>query len=87
MGDLEQAVTADLESWGLAESGIGAAAIDIARRLGSGGISPTGAAMLHAQLNKALADLRKLAPEEETSDEIDEVRQQRERRRAAAGMA
>lgn len=86
MATLEEKVARQLEDWGLADSAEAAAAIDIAQRLASPDLSPTGAAMLHGQLNKTLGDLRKLAPEEETSDEVDEVTAARERRRKAAGM-
>lgn len=84
---LEQDVRAQLDEWSLTESALGAAALDIAQRLDVGDIRPAAAAMLHGQLRGYLADLRKLAPEAESSDEVDDLQQQREKRRRAAGMA
>ena len=88
MRELERKVRAEVESYGagFADSGLGACAIDLAERLGADDLRPAAAAMLHAQLGMRLADLRKLAPAAETSDEIDEVAAQREARRLAAGL-
>lgn len=88
MTDLEAAVRAEVGACGpLADSGLGACAIDLAVRLADEDLRPAAAAMLHAQLGARLADLRKLAPPAVTTDEIDEVAAQREARRAAAGLA
>jgi hypothetical protein len=87
ISDLESAVRADLIRWQLAGTSLGAAALDLARRLGVEDLRPAAAAMLHAQLNKHLGDLRKLAPPEVLNDEVDELATAREQRRKAAGMA
>lgn len=85
---LEDAVRAQVDDWGLAATAEAAAALDICRRLEAERTpAPSAAAMLHSQLRALLSDLRSLAPEEQTSDEIDEVAAQREARRRAAGMA
>lgn len=86
MDALSDRVKGQLERWGLLESAEGAAALDIARRLGRRDLSPTGAAMLHGQLNKVLADLRKLAPPDDVQDDVDELAAAREARRKAAGL-
>jgi hypothetical protein len=86
--ELERKVRAEVGSYGpLADSGLGACAIDLAVRLADEDLRPAAAAMLHAQLGARLADLRKLAPPAVTTDEIDEVAAQRQARRAAAGLA
>lgn len=87
MSDLESAVRADLARWGLAGTSLAAAALDVVERLSAEDLRPAAAAMLHQRLDGYLADLRKLAPPEVTHDVIDEVAQQREERRKAAGMA
>lgn len=84
---LEQKVRAELDGWGLADSALGAAALDLARRLGKRDLKPAAAAMLHGQLRGYLHELRSLAPEEVSDDGIDEVQQRREKRRSAAGTA
>jgi len=85
--DLELAVRSDLARWKLAGTSLGAAALDLAKAIAADDLRPAARAMLHAQLNKNLSDLRKLAPPEVVEDEVDEVKRQRERRRDAAGMA
>lgn len=86
--DLERAVRTQLTGWDLLGTAEGQAAMDIAYRLAhTEDLRPAAAAELHAQLRMQLSDLRKLAPEAETSDEIDEVAAQREARRRAAGTA
>jgi hypothetical protein len=80
-------ITADqLAAWGLNSTPEGAAALDLAERLEAADLAPSAAAMLHAQLRATIADLRKLAPPEDSADEIDEVAAQRELRRKAAGF-
>jgi hypothetical protein len=79
-------VRAQLDGWGLAGTAEGAAALDICERLGDIDLRPAAAAQLHAQLRALLVDLRKLAPEAADEDGLDELTQQRERRRRAAGM-
>lgn len=83
---LNDAVLAQLEAWKLAGTALGASALDIADRLAEDDLRPAAAAMLHGQLRGYLADLAKLAPEEQTSDDVDEVTARREQRRRAAGL-
>jgi hypothetical protein len=86
--DLQRSITEQLDAWGLRHSPEGQAALDIAHRLAhTEDLRPAAAAALHAQLRALLVDLRTLAPEEETSDEIDELRAARDKRRREAGMA
>lgn len=88
VSDLEQAVCAQLERWGLAGSALGAQAVDLARRLSPrrpADLRPAAAAMLHAQLRAVLADLAKLAPADQTADGIDDLSRRRDERRRAAG--
>lgn len=71
MSDLEQAVRTQLAKWGLDGTAEAAAALDIADRLANTeDLRPAAAAMLHAQLRSQLADLRKLAPPEESADGV-----------------
>lgn len=86
MSELHDAVRADLARWGLSCSALGAQALDLAERLAAEDLRPAAAAMLHAQLNKVLTDLRKLAPPEILSDDVDELAKAREERRRAAGL-
>lgn len=81
MSDLEEHVRTQLAEWGLADTALGASALDIAERLADEELRPAAAAMLHGQLRGYLADLAKLAPEAETSDGIDDLTRQREKRR------
>lgn len=87
LGRLEAAVRADLDRWGMTDTSLAAAALDVVDRLGAEDLRPAAAAMLHQRLDGYLADLRKLAPPEVAHDDIDEVNEQREKRRRAAGMA
>lgn len=83
MGPLERALRAELEGYGadLANSALALAALDAARRLDAPKVSPAGASLLHGQYRQYLSDLRKLAPQEEETDAIDEIRAQRDKRR------
>lgn len=87
MSDLEAAVRDDLDRWGLTNTSLAAAALDVVERLTDPELRPAAAAMLHQRLDGYLADLRKLAPSEVAHDDVDEVNEQREKRRRAAGMA
>lgn len=87
MTDLETAVRADLARWKLTDTSLAAAALDVVGRLGADDLRPAAAAMLHQRLDGYLADLRKLAPPAVTHDEVDDVKEQREKRRRAAGLA
>jgi hypothetical protein len=87
MSDLETAVLADLGRWGLADTSLAAAALDVVERLADPELRPAAAAMLHQRLDGYLLELRTLAPPEVAHDDVDEVNEQREKRRRAAGMA
>lgn len=84
---LENAVRADITRWGLTDTSLAAAALDVVTRLADPELRPAAAAMLHQRLDGYLADLRKLAPPAVTHDEVDDVKEQREKRRRAAGLA
>ncbi|MBC6464267.1 hypothetical protein [Actinomadura alba] len=84
---LAEAVRADLARWKLLDSSLAAATLDVVDRLSDPELKPAAAALLHQRLDTYLAHLRKLAPPEVAHDVIDEVAQQREERRKAAGMA
>jgi hypothetical protein len=81
---VEEALQGDLDRWGpdLGDSALAAAALDVASRLGPD-ISGASASLLHGQLRQYLGDLRALAPAAEETDGIDEIAEQRRRRRAA----
>lgn len=83
-GFVEHAVRRDLSQMPaeLAESGLAATALDLARRLDSPGVTPTPASMLAAQLRTTLLDLRKLAPPAVQEDGVDELRARRASRLA-----
>lgn len=87
MTRLERAVRADLTRWGLADSSLAAATIDVVERLGDPDLRPAAAAMLHQRLDGYLADLRKLAPVEDVDDAITGIRDEFTERRRAAGLA
>lgn len=89
MGPLVQAVTADLERWGLEvqSTALAASALDLARRLDEPGIRPAAASMLHAQLRATLADLAKLAPAAPVQDGVTDLAAERMARRKAAGLS
>lgn len=71
LSDLERAVHDQLTAWGLIATAEGAAAVDLAHRLAhTEDLRPAAAAELHAQLRAQLVDLRKLAPPEESDDEV-----------------
>lgn len=83
MGPVEEALRRELEGWGepLASSALAVAALDAARHLDNPKVSAASASLIHGQYRQYLADLRKLAPQEEETDAIDEIRAQREKRR------
>lgn len=86
MDDLATKIHARLDRWNLLAEPEAAAALDLAQRLDEEDLRPAAAAMLHAQLGARLSDLRKLAPIESVADDIDDIKQQREKRLRAAGM-
>ena len=74
LSDLEQRVRDQLTGWGLLDTAEGAAAMDIAHRLGhTEDLRPAAAAMLHQQLRTQLVDLRRLAPPVENDDEVSKL--------------
>lgn len=77
------AVAADLERWGLAGTALAASALDLARALDDPEVKATPRSMLHAQLRMTLVELKKLAPEEDEADGIDELAKRRDERRGA----
>jgi hypothetical protein len=82
-GFVEIAVRRDLAAMpGLAESGLAATALDLARRLDAADVRPAAASMLAAQLRATLLDLRKLAPPVAEEDGVDELRARRAERLA-----
>ncbi|TDB88342.1 hypothetical protein E1264_11710 [Actinomadura sp. KC216] len=83
MGPVEAALHAELEGWGaeIVSSALAVSALDVARRLDQGKVSPASASLLHGQLRQYLSDLRELAPQKEETDTVDEIRAQREKRR------
>jgi hypothetical protein len=87
MGDLESAVRADLARWKLTDTSLAAAALDVVERLAAEDLRPAAAAMLHQRLDGYLADLRKIAPPAAAHDDVDEVNEQRKKRRRDAGTA
>lgn len=84
---LEDAVRADLGRWGMLDTSLAAAALDVVERLADEKLRPAAAAMLHQRLDGYLADLRKLAPPVAARDDVDEVNEQRKKRRRDAGTA
>ena len=77
------AVLADLDRWGLTYTALAASALDMARILDDPATNPTPRSMLHAQLRMTLTELAKLAPPEAVNDGIDELSEQRDKRRGA----
>ncbi|MBD2900767.1 hypothetical protein amrb99_97760 [Actinomadura sp. RB99] len=70
---LVRAVTDQLAEWGLDHAPEGAAALDLARRIGRPKTTAPAAAMLHGQLRALLSDLRKLAPPKVEKDGVAEL--------------
>lgn len=83
-GRVETAVRKDLGEMpdDLRESGLAAAALDLAIRLDVPGVRPAAAAMLSAQLRATLLELAKLAPPRAKEDDLDELRARRASRLA-----
>jgi hypothetical protein len=63
--------------------GMAAVALDLAKAIDSTDVPGAKAAAAH-QLRSIMADLRKLAPVEAKGDAVDDIAQQRAKRRAAA---
>jgi hypothetical protein len=63
--------------------GMAAVARDLARAIDESE-APTAKAVVADKLRSIMADLRKLAPVESKGDAVDDIAQQREKRRAAA---
>lgn len=74
MGSLSAALLARIEAWGLDGEPEAAAALDLAERLEVEGLRPAAAAMLHGQLRAVLKDLREMAPEADSADDIDALK-------------
>jgi hypothetical protein len=83
MGAVEDATERDLARLPaeLAESSLGASALALARELDSGS-SATSKSMCAKAHMDIMERLRELAPAEETSDAVDEIRAQRAKREA-----
>lgn len=84
-GPMESAVLADMERWGpkMARTTLAVGALDMAQRLDEGGMRPTAASLLHAQLRASVLELEKLAPPQADVDDVDELKGRRARRRGA----
>lgn len=63
--------------------GMAAVALDLAKAIDGTNVPGAKAAAAH-QLRSIMADLRKLAPVEAKGDAVDDIAEQREKRRAAA---
>ncbi|MEU1559504.1 hypothetical protein ABZ504_03160 [Streptomyces mirabilis] len=64
-------------------SGMAAVALDLAKAMDASD-APTAKAVAARELRSIMSDLRKLAPVGEMGDTVDDIAQQREKRRAAA---
>lgn len=80
---LADAVQADLKEWGVADSALATAALDLAMRLADPKVRPAAAAMLHRELRETLVRARAAAPEKPANDEVDELKRRRSERRGA----
>ncbi|WP_435215896.1 hypothetical protein [Streptomyces sp. bgisy034] len=78
-------VTAELEDLHAHETspGMAAVALDLAKAI-AGTDAPTAKAVVADKLRSIMADLRKLAPVESKGDAVDDIAEQRAKRRAAA---
>ncbi|MFF4347540.1 hypothetical protein [Streptomyces sp. NPDC001530] len=63
--------------------GMAAVALDLAKAI-DGSDAPTAKAVAARELRSIMSDLRKLAPVGEKGDAVDDIAEQREKRRAAA---
>ncbi|WP_409469072.1 hypothetical protein [Streptomyces sp. HC307] len=72
----------DLHAHGTAP-GMAAVALELARAI-DGSDAPTAKAVAARELRSIMSDLRKLAPVGEEGDAVDDIAQQRAKRRAAA---
>jgi hypothetical protein len=78
-------ITAELEDLHADETapGMAAVALDLAQAI-DGTDAPTAKAVAARELRSIMADLRKLAPVGEKGDTVDDIAEQRKKRRAAA---
>jgi hypothetical protein len=84
---MEESVRADLAELPekMRRGGVANVALNCARVLDQGGLSPRDAAGFFRELRLALAQLREMQPGEVKGDVTDEVRERRERRLAVEG--
>ncbi|MFF7949415.1 hypothetical protein [Streptomyces griseorubiginosus] len=85
MGAVTDKITEEIASLGVDETapGLAQVAISLAQSIDEPG-GPTGKANAARELRAVMNDLRKLAPVESKGDAVDDIAQQREKRRAAA---
>ncbi|WP_060952403.1 hypothetical protein [Streptomyces hygroscopicus] len=85
MGAVEDATRTEVDQLrvGPVAPGLTAAALALARQLDDAE-DAKGAAAAARELRAIMSDLRKLAPVESKGDAVDDIAQQREKRRAAA---
>lgn len=78
-------IAAELEDLHADETspGMAAVALDLAKAM-DGSDAPTAKAVAARELRSVMADLRKLAPVGEKGDTVDDIAEQRAKRRAAA---
>lgn len=91
LGPVTAGVERDIKAFGspeLAKSGLAASALALARELDDSNNSATSKAMCQKALRETLDRLRELAPVKPKKDRVDEIakrREQRLRRKSAAG--
>lgn len=83
--DLEVAVRADLDSWGLTNTSLAAATLDVVGRLADPELRPAAAAMLHQRLDGYLSVMRALAPEADADDGVSDLQGEYEGLRVVSG--
>lgn len=85
MSGLVDKITAELEDLHADETspGMAAVALDLAKAIVASD-APTAKAVVADKLRSIMADLRRLAPVETKGDAVDDIAEQREKRRAAA---
>lgn len=71
----------------LADSVYAASALALAQQMDADDLRPVGAATLATELRQTMNTLRELIPEGEEKDAVDELREQREKRRAGGAGA
>lgn len=79
-----EAVRRELETLGETESALGAAALAVARLLDDAGAAASAVPAASRELRETLAVLRGRADDRPRADAVDELRQRRQARRAAA---